>query len=144
MTIIACVDRSEQAPDVVSEAAKLGEALDEPVHAVHVLTREEFVGLERTSVEDTGRALPLDRIREVAAGIAEERVEAAGVAAEPVGLVGDPSEEVVEYADEHDASYIVVGGRKHSPVGKALFGSVAQSILLEAHHPVVALAREEP
>ncbi|QLG63842.1 universal stress protein [Halorarum salinum] len=143
MTVIACVDRSEQAAEVVAEAARLGEAFGEPVHAVHVLTREEFVDLERTSVDDTGRAMPLDRIREVAARIAEERVEDAGVTAEAVGLVGDPSDEIVNYADEHGASYVVVGGRKHSPVGKALFGSVAQSILLDAHHPVVALAREE-
>lgn len=143
MTIIACVDRSEQAPEVVSEAARLGEAFGEPVHVVHVLTRDEFVDLQRTSVDDTGRAIPTDRVRDVAARIAAEHVEAAGVTAEAVGLVGSPSDEVVNYADNHDTRYLVIGGRKHSPVGKALFGSVAQSILLNAHQPVVALAREE-
>lgn len=143
MTIIACVDRSEQAKGVVSEAVKLGEAFDEPVHAVHVLTRKQFVGLQRTSVDDTGRAIPTEQIEEVAAEIAGEQIGDTDAAVETVGLVGDPSDEIVTYADEHDASYVVVGGRKHSPVGKALFGSVSQSILLDSHQPVVSLVRDE-
>nr|WP_241768123.1 universal stress protein [Haloferax sp. ATB1] len=61
-----------------------------------------------------------------------------------MGLVGDPAEEVTEYADEQDASYIVVSPRRRSRTGKMLFGSVAQSILLNASCPVVStLAAEE-
>ena len=142
MTIIASVDQSDQAPAIVAEAASLGEAFDEPVHAVYVLDRDRFVGLQRTSVRDKGETIPVERITKVATEIAGEAIEEAGVTAEAVGLRGSPSEEIVDYADKHDARYIVVGGRKQSPVGKALFGSVAQSVLLKAHQPVVALARQ--
>jgi len=51
----------------------------------------------------------------------------------------DPAEEIVSIADEEDASMIVIGLRRRSPVGKLLLGSNAQQILLEANCPVVAV-----
>lgn len=41
-----------------------------------------------------------------------------------------------------DADYIVVVGRSRSPVGKALFGSVTQGVLLHAECPVLAVMVE--
>lgn len=143
MVIVAAVDRSERATAVVREAAALGEAFDEPVEVVHVLTREEFVSLERTTVSETGEAVPVEGVVDVAESIAGDAIAEANVAANAVGLMGDPADEVVEYAHEHDARYIVVAGRKRSPVGKALFGSVAQSLLLSAECPVVSLRVKE-
>lgn len=44
----------------------------------------------------------------------------------------DPSDAVVQVAQRHDASMIVLGLRQRSPVGKVLLGSTAQRILLDA------------
>lgn len=52
------------------------------------------------------------------------------------GRVGDPGDSVVELADELDADLVVVGGRRRSPTGKAVFGSISQDILLNAPCPV--------
>lgn len=142
MVIVAAVDRSDRASAVVREAVTLGEAFDEPVDVVHVLTREEFVSLERTNVDETGEAVPLESVIETARSIADETIAEANVTATAVGLVGDPADEVVEYAHEKGARYVVVAGRKRSPVGKALFGSVVQSVLLSAECPVVSLRAE--
>lgn len=143
MTIVAGVDRSKDSSEVMVEAARLGTALDEPVHVVHVLSQEAFVGLQRMNLNDTGEAISVDRIREIATEIATEAITKADIDAEAIGLVGEPAEEVVNYADEHDATYVIVGGQRRSAVGKALFGSVAQSILTESHQPVVVVRRPE-
>ena len=50
---------------------------------------------------------------------------------------GDPTEAILDTAAEVDADVICVGGRKRSPAGKALFGSVAQSVILQADQPVL-------
>lgn len=142
MAIIAAVDRSERAPSVVREAESLAEAFDDTVHLVHVLTQSEFVDLERTSVDETGSALNMDQIRSVARNIAAETGQYLNVPVEAVGLVGDPAEQVVKHADEYEARYIVVGPKSRSPTGKVLFGSVAQSILLNASCSVVATQTE--
>ncbi len=139
MAIVAAVDRSERALEVIREAGKLGDAFDEPVLVAHVLTRKKFVALERTSINDTGQTIPTDDILDIAKDIAAETIEQTDVDAEPIGLLGDPAEEIVSYAESNDARYIVVSGRKQSPVGKALFGSVVQSVLLNADCAVVAL-----
>ncbi|MES3517242.1 MAG: universal stress protein [Natronomonas sp.] len=143
MTIVACVDRSKDSSEVMIEAARLGEAFGEPVHVVHVLSREAFLSLQRTNVSDTGKAVPVKRVKEIATEIAAEAIGKADIEAEAVGLVGEPAEEIVNYADNHDVSYVIVGGKRRSAVGKAIFGSVAQSVLTESHQPVVVVRRPE-
>lgn len=50
-----------------------------------------------------------------------------------------PSEDLLEVSDEVAAEMIVIGLRRRSPVGKLIMGSQAQSILLEADRPVLAV-----
>lgn len=50
-----------------------------------------------------------------------------------------PAEEVLDVAESERASLIVIGLRRRSPVGKLLLGSVAQTILLQANCPVLAV-----
>lgn len=139
MPVVAAVDQSSHGSRIVAEANALANAFDDSLHLVHVLSRSKFVEMEETNVDETGDALELDRVREIAASIAADAIADADVEAETVGLVGDAADEVVRYADETDARYIVTGGRKRSPVGKAVFGSVTQSILLNSNRPVVTV-----
>jgi len=64
-------------------------------------------------------------------------LEAANIDYTIRGTVGDPGETMVDLAAQCDADLVVVGGRERSPTGKALFGSVAQSIMLEAPCPTL-------
>lgn len=59
------------------------------------------------------------------------------------GRVGDPVDTILDEARRIDADYVVIGGRKRTPVGKAVFGSKTQSILLQTDLPVVTVMREE-
>lgn len=139
MVIVAAVDRSERARAVVSTANELSEAFDDPLHVVHVLSKSEFIELEETTVDSTGTVMPMEDVRELAAEFAEDAAEGLGGAFTPVGLVGTASRRVVDYAGNEGARYVVVGPRKRSPTGKAIFGSTAQTILLDAHCPVVSV-----
>ena len=50
---------------------------------------------------------------------------------------GDTTEDIIRVADDVDADSIVLGGRKRSPAGKAIFGSTTQSVILNTDRPVV-------
>lgn len=136
MVIVAAVDQSERSSIVIEEASKLAEAFDEPVHVVHVLTTSAFIDMGRTKAKE-GDSVDMDSVRKVATEIADENASHLDRPYEAVGLMGNPAEKVVEYANENDAQYIVTAGRKRSPAGKAIFGSVAQSIIIESACPVV-------
>ena len=52
---------------------------------------------------------------------------------------GDIGDAVVDLTNRLGADLLVLGARRRSPAGKALFGSVAQSIILEANVPVLVV-----
>lgn len=136
MVIVAAVDRSDRADTVIKQAEVLAEAFADTIHVVHVLSTSEFVDLGRTKAKE-GDSIDMQSVKNVASNISEEAAESLSRPFEAVGLMGDPSDEIVNYADVQDARYIVVAGRKRSPTGKAIFGSVNQSILLNSECPVV-------
>ena len=55
---------------------------------------------------------------------------------------GDPAETILERAEDLDSDVIVLGVGKHSPVGKVLFGSVVQAVILESDRPVTVVPAE--
>ena len=74
----------------------------------------------------------------------QDRLNQCGVQfelAQPVGV--DPADELLKAMENDDAELLVVGIRHRSPVGKLLFGSVAQQVLLECPKPVLAVKPDE-
>ncbi|WP_135365791.1 universal stress protein [Halosimplex halophilum] len=57
---------------------------------------------------------------------------------------GEPAEAILEFAAEHDSDTIVLGGSRRSSVGKVLFGSVVQAVILESDRPVTVVPEAEP
>ena len=55
----------------------------------------------------------------------------------------DPVKGILEQADADDVDEIVLGGRKRSPAGKVLFGSVTMSVLRNTDIPVVVTGSAE-
>ena len=113
------------------------------VHVVHAYTPEQFdettdrlnfdadAPPEPDAVARRTKAVRdlVDRLESTTADDAT-RIEIHGTVNEDVG------EAIVDLATDVDADRVLVGGRKRSPAGKAVFGSTAQHVLLNAECPV--------
>jgi nucleotide-binding universal stress UspA family protein len=51
----------------------------------------------------------------------------------------DAADQILQVAHDTNAELIVIGLRRRSPVGKLIMGSSAQTVLLEAECPVLAV-----
>lgn len=143
MVIVAAVDKTERASTILNQASTLAEEFDDSIHVVHVMKRSEAVDTETSSIRNDD-AISLDQLEDIAASVAIDAIEEQFLSVETqgVGLIGDPADELIEYAEQQAARYIVVSPHRRSQTGKILFGSVAQSVLLNASCPVVSIIEQ--
>jgi nucleotide-binding universal stress UspA family protein len=127
-------DRVER---LATEAVDIAGPAGATVVIGHVFTGDEFdsrvdaLGFDRETVAVDDVARRHSTVRELAA-----HLEEAGVDYEVRGAIGDYGEKVVALAESLGSDMVLVGGRKRSPTGKAVFGSVAQDVMLSAPCPV--------
>jgi nucleotide-binding universal stress UspA family protein len=100
---------------------------------LHVFTEEEGQGLPR----DVARAKDVTRVGAVRR--ARESLEAAGIEVSVLDESGDPAKRIVAEGEANDVDEIVIGSKKRSPAGKAVFGSVAQSVIIDSERPVTVI-----
>jgi len=65
------------------------------------------------------------------------------VVADVITDEGEPVDAILEQATDRDPNAIVLGGRKRSPAGKVLFGSVTMSVLRGTGIPVTVTGKPE-
>ncbi|MDS0298218.1 universal stress protein [Halogeometricum sp. S1BR25-6] len=121
--VVGVDEEEEHARRCVEEVVNLpGESSEKRVTLIHSFV-DNPSGASATQVHS---------VREAA-----ETLEAAGIEYDVEESSGDPADVIVSVADDVDADLVIVGGRKRSPAGKALFGSVTQSVILGAARPVM-------
>jgi nucleotide-binding universal stress UspA family protein len=126
MTILAAVDDEDGSRAVVQHGYDLAQAFNEELVVLHVLPETE----DRKTAQTVAQRFVEEVLDD------EEDISA-------VGRLGDPEARILREAQDSSACYIVLGSRKQTPVGKALFGSVAQIILLNTDRPVVIVSADE-
>jgi nucleotide-binding universal stress UspA family protein len=99
---------------------------------IEVVLTHVLEGVDADVPEAMQRPGRVDAVRR-----ARETLDERGIDATVREASEPPTDGIIALADEIDADEIVMGGRNRSPAGKVLFGSVTQSILLNADLPVV-------
>ncbi|MDQ2053943.1 MULTISPECIES: universal stress protein [Halobellus] len=128
-TILLCIDTDvERANEQVSAIT----ALPMDTEQVRVVIYHVF----RTDDEGANA----EDLKSVQA--ATESLEAAGFPVEVSQSSGDAVQHIIEKAEEVDAAMLCLAGRKRSPAGKALFGSVTQDVSLKSDRPVILSTAE--
>jgi len=143
MTILAAVDEKGNSTPIVRTARELATAFDEELVVLHVIpendAQEHFESIRLIEeFRDAPFDVEIERAEEIASTLAESVLEVTEERSViPAGRVGEPVEEILSYIEANEPRYVVIGSRKRSPVGKAAFGSVAQSVILRSDQPVV-------
>ena len=148
MAILAAIGEERHPNPVIEVAYDLAQAHDERLDVLHVVPDDDFAA-HRDAIAD----LPgyedhsFTQEEQSAANFAEEvtRETLGGVTVDVsgVGRVGDPVEQTISVVERTDPRYLVIGGRRRSPAGKAVFGSRTQDILLQSSVPVMTVIQDE-
>lgn len=109
--------------------------LPDAAESVEAILLFVFTGDSSDLPDDVQQFKSANRVQSVRR--AQEHLEDHGVDVEVRDDSGDTTEDILVDAEEFDVDAIVLGGRKRSPAGKAIFGSVTQSVILNSERPVV-------
>ena len=129
MKILVGYDGSNSAKDALALAVKHAQAFNAEVVVVSSLTGGSVT--HAVEVEHANDDLEY----------AKTLFDEAGIACETKLLVRGmtPGEDLIDYAKEHAVDEIIIGIKRRSKVGKLLFGSNAQYVIIKAPCPVVTV-----
>lgn len=139
-TVLVAVgnDDDDRVASVANTAIDIAGPAGATVALAHVFSERQYSQLLEKLEFDPSADVSPDTVANRHATLRElgDTFDAAGVESTLHGAVGEKGEQVVDLATTLGADLIIVGGRKRSPTGKAVFGSVAQEIMLNAPCPV--------
>jgi nucleotide-binding universal stress UspA family protein len=139
--LLIATDGSDAAHAAVEEGLALAHELDARVLFVHVKPRPSSIFGEPLYQR---RLTAHGAEARAAIGEAMEAAERWGVESDWEILEGEPSVEIVAFADEHDADLIVIGSRGRGAVAGTLLGSVSQAVVHDADRPVLVARARTP
>ncbi len=148
-TVVVAVGSSDEnrLVEIIDTATDLAGPAGAAVKLIHVFEREEYDRIRgQLDIDDDDEVSP-DEIakRHVTIRKLGEAMDDAGLSYSWHGRITDANEqgdEVVAAATDLGADLLVVGGRRRSPTGKAVFGSTAQDVMLNAPCPVTFVRAE--
>jgi len=135
-TALVVVDASEETKHLVAEAGELADGVGAELILLYVTPDEAFE--ERQ--EELSAIPDIDVDYGVASGVEEakgfaravgEQVLGDDVEFTPVGRIGEDKEMILAEARSTGADHIFIHGKQRSPAGKAVFGDIAQSVILD-------------
>jgi nucleotide-binding universal stress UspA family protein len=145
MVVLAAVGEKRDPSQIIETAHELAIAFDDELKVLHVIPEEEaeehFESVRSIDeFSDISFTTETTRAEDIANKFINTVLEdSASGDISPIGRVGNPTREILAIADSINPRYIVIGGKKRTPTGKALFGSVTQSVILNSEWPTVTV-----
>ena len=140
--ILVPTDGSEETRRAVEHAIDLAEEHDATIHALYVVNSASFSSLPMESSWESVASM-MNKEGEAALddveGIAEER----GVTVERALVDGNPSREIVRYAEDEDCDLVVMGTHGRGGIDRLLLGSVAEKVVRSSSVPVLTVRVDE-
>lgn len=134
MSVVVGYDESPGSEVALETAIKVATKWDEPLILVYGAGPPgglgEEAGAHREALREMGRTA-LDH--------AVERAHAAGVQTQVELVDAKPAQALMQVADEHDATVIVVGTAGESPLKGAMLGSTPHKLLHLSARPVLCV-----
>lgn len=143
---LAVVDGTDASERLVGEAGQLAGGVDAELVVFAVTPEEDYEGTRESRDRAGGRPYSVDQAaedaRQRAESVARVALEDQDVDYETVGSVGRVADRILRTAEDRDCDHVFVVGRRRSPTGKAIFGDVAQSVILNFDGPVTVLMND--
>lgn len=131
-------DNPDRMLPIVEHAVEIVDALGASATLFHVYSEDEFErdldGMDLDGADPADIAKRNKTVREVAGVFHDSDLDVSVEAS-----VGSPGTEIIKYVEDHDIDHVFLGGRRRSPTGKALMGSVSQEVLLGVEVPCTVL-----
>jgi nucleotide-binding universal stress UspA family protein len=138
MTVVVGYDESPGARAALRTALEVARRWAEPLVLVYGVAPPGALGEEFKS-----HMAALTEIGRQATRHALADAEAAGVEATVELVHAKPAEALLEVAERHDATVIVVGTYGESPIRGAMLGSTPHKLLHLSHRPVLCVPAED-
>ncbi len=129
MKVLAGSDGSKVADDVIKLAHEHAKAFKADVYIVTSL--EQDPALKKEDIDKAESKL--EKLR------TSFRADDIPCEAQTSVSYQSPGEDLVNYAKDNSIDQVIIGIRRRSKVGKLVFGSTAQYVILEAPCPVLAV-----
>lgn len=141
--VLIATDGSEAVRPAVETAIELAETHEAALHVLYIVDQP-------TTVSGTGEGVPgldnlldaLEKEGQEATGEIAARADDRGIEATTAVRRGNPHDDILAYAEEHDIDVIVMGTHGRTGIKRALLGSVTEDVVRHSQIPVLTVHRE--
>lgn len=141
--VLIATDGSEAVRPAVETAIELAETHEAALHVLYIVDQPP-------TVSGTGEGVPgldnlldaLEKAGQEATGEIAARADDRGIEATTAVRRGNPHDDILAYAEEHDIDLIVMGTHGRTGIKRALLGSVTEDIVRHSEIPVLTVHRE--
>lgn len=143
--VLVAFDESPQAEAALEHALRTFE--DATITVLHVTDPREWITAS-DEFDDFYSDVSYERVQEATQHVFDRAREIAtehGQEVQTAAVTGKPSDEIVEYAADHDVDHVVVGSHGRTGLERFLVGSVAERVVRRSPVPVTVMRerREE-